>query len=108
MFTLSLQSPSPARLESEPMETGEEEEEGQGGEEEEKDNDDDPRSSDEDGGRSPVAMTTEAGLAEKMGEDAGFQRELQEESPQRQRKDGKGPCPAISLGSFYIFKCLKL
>ncbi|XP_032418023.1 atherin [Xiphophorus hellerii] len=85
-------SPPPARLESEPMETGEEEEEGQGGEEEEKDNDDDPRSSDEDGGLSPVAMTTEAGLAEKMGEDAIFQRELQEESPQRQRKDGKGKC----------------
>ncbi|XP_007575423.1 atherin-like [Poecilia formosa] len=83
-------SPPPARPESEPMETGEKEEEGQGGEEEEKDNDDDPRSSDEDGGLSPVAMTTEAGLAEKSGEDAGFQRELKEESPQRE--DGKGMC----------------
>uniref|UniRef100_A0A3P9MT77 Sterile alpha motif domain containing 1 n=1 Tax=Poecilia reticulata TaxID=8081 RepID=A0A3P9MT77_POERE len=89
---------------SEPMETGEEEEEGQGEEEEEKDNDDDPRSSDEDGGLSPVAMTTEAGLAEKSGEDAGFPRELKEESPQRQREDGKGPCSAISSGSFYMIK----
>ncbi|XP_043970390.1 atherin [Gambusia affinis] len=88
-------SPPPARPESEPMETGGEGEEGQGGDEEEKDNDEDdngPRSSDEDGGLSPVAMTTEAGLAEKTGEDAGFQREVQEESPQRQREYGKGMC----------------
>ncbi|MEQ2294416.1 hypothetical protein AMECASPLE_003653 [Ameca splendens] len=77
----------PACPESEPMEIGGEEEEEPGGEKEEKD--DDPGSSDEDGGPSSVAMTTDAGLTEKNREDAGFQRELKEESPQQQRQDGK-------------------
>ncbi|XP_054897449.1 sterile alpha motif domain-containing protein 1-like [Poeciliopsis prolifica] len=73
-----------AHPESEPMETGEEEEEDNDGD------DGDPRSSDEDGGLSPVAMKTGAGLAQETGEDACCPREQPEERPQRQREDGKG------------------
>ncbi|XP_038163279.1 atherin [Cyprinodon tularosa] len=90
----AAKTPPPATLEDEAMETCEKEEEEQGGHEEEKedDDDDDPRSSDEDGGLSPVAMTTEAGLAENNREDVGFERELKEESPQQQRQDGEAAC----------------
>lgn len=70
------------------METANEEEERQENEEEEEE---DPRSSDEDGGLTPVAMTTEPELIEKNTEDAEIQTASKQESPPLH--GGQGVCP---------------
>lgn len=70
------------------METASEEEEGRENEEEEED----PRSSDEDGGLSPVAMTTEPVLNEETTEDAETQTGSKQERPP-QHDGGQGACP---------------
>ncbi|CAK6968349.1 sterile alpha motif domain-containing protein 1 [Scomber scombrus] len=76
------------KKENEPMETASEEEErGENGEEEEEEKD--PRSSDEEGGLSPVAMTTEPGLIEKPTEDAEIQTASKQESPHQLQDCGK-------------------
>lgn len=62
----------------------EEEERGENEEEEE-----DPRSSDEDGGLSPVAMTTEPELIEKNAEDAEIQTTSKQESPPQHGGQGR-------------------
>ena len=86
----SLQPPSPSIQEREPMETGSEEEER---EENEEEDEEDPRSSDEEGGLSPVAMTTEPELIEKTTEDAEIQTASKQESPHQH--SGKGVCASM-------------
>ena len=81
------------------METSSEEvERGENEEEEEEEDADDPRSSDEEGGPSPVAMTTEPGLTEKPAEDAEIQAVSKEGSPhQQQQHSGKGVCTCVCM-----------
>ncbi|XP_076585828.1 sterile alpha motif domain-containing protein 1 [Chaetodon auriga] len=76
--------PFPSPQESEPMETASEEEEREENREEEEEEEEDPRSSDEEGGLSPVAMTTEPELIEKSKEDAEIQ------TASEQPHEGKG------------------
>nr|XP_046263149.1 sterile alpha motif domain-containing protein 1 [Scatophagus argus] len=101
-------APSPSAQENEPMETASEEEELEEHEEEEEE--EDPRSSDEDGGLSPVAMTTEPELFEKTSEDAEIQAASKQESSPQQQHGGKGistldpvtrqpPCPPVQAAS---------
>ncbi|XP_071399563.1 sterile alpha motif domain-containing protein 1 [Centroberyx affinis] len=87
--------PSLSSQENEPMETDSEEEDRE--ENEEEDEEDDPRSSDEEGGLSPVAMTTEPGLNDKSTEDAEIQTASKQESPQHQHHCGKGVSALDSL-----------
>uniref|UniRef100_A0A3Q1EVK3 Sterile alpha motif domain containing 1 n=1 Tax=Acanthochromis polyacanthus TaxID=80966 RepID=A0A3Q1EVK3_9TELE len=87
-----IKPPSPPSLENEPMEAAGEEEERRENEEEMEmeDEEDDPRSSDEEGGLSPVAMTTEPGLIEKTTEDAEIQAaSKQERSLHQLQQSGK-------------------
>ncbi|KAM4603304.1 sterile alpha motif domain-containing protein 1 [Polymixia lowei] len=78
------------KKENEPMETDSGEED----QEENEDEEDDPQSSDEEGGLSPVAMTTEPGLNVKSTEDAGNQTASKQECPQHQHN-----CGVTGLGS---------
>ncbi|XP_076004272.1 sterile alpha motif domain-containing protein 1 [Genypterus blacodes] len=101
----ALQDEHAVKKEDEPMETACEEEEREGSEEEERKGEEekeevDPRSSDEEGGLSPVAMTTEPGLVEKSTEDAEIQTASKQEIPhqrQQQQHSGKGECGLESL-----------
>lgn len=62
----------------------------------------DPRSSDEEGGPSPVAMTTEPGLTEKPAEDTEIQAASEQESPHRQQQHGgEGVCAWICVCAKY-------
>ncbi|XP_030598948.1 atherin isoform X4 [Archocentrus centrarchus] len=88
-------SSSPSLQDNDPMETASEE--GEQGENEEEvvvEEEGDPRSSDEEGGPSPVAMTTEPVLIEKTREDAEIQKASKQESPQQQQEGG---LPALVL-----------
>ncbi|XP_062242964.1 atherin [Platichthys flesus] len=85
--TTKKPSPSSPVQEHEPMEASSEEvERGENEEEEEEEDADDPRSSDEEGGPTPVAMTTEPGLTEKPAEDAEIQAVSKEGSPHQQQQ----------------------
>ncbi|XP_029991280.1 atherin [Sphaeramia orbicularis] len=96
---------SPSQQEDEPMQTASEEEEEEEEEEEREENEEKeeeeeeevPLSSDEEGGISPVAMTTEPDLIEKTTEDAEIQASSKQESPHQQQHGGKGMSELDSL-----------
>uniref|UniRef100_A0A3P8SEJ9 Sterile alpha motif domain containing 1b n=1 Tax=Amphiprion percula TaxID=161767 RepID=A0A3P8SEJ9_AMPPE len=87
------------------------EEERRENEEEMEMEEDDPRSSDEEGGLSPVAMTTEPGLIEKTTEDAEIQAASKQESSLHQlQQGGKGVCARMygAVEKYFISSCLLL